>query len=105
MTATEIVRLPKEQLQEMPSFTQHIMQQMAAEEDKFYRQIMAQVLGREPEIEDAKDFTIAGHIDYPDRLLIAYKSVVLGRITKCWKNDIIVNAYTWNFEPGVTSFK
>jgi hypothetical protein len=105
MTVTELIRIPKEQLQEIPSFTQHIMKQMAAEEDKFYRQIMAQVLGREPEIEDAKYFTLAEHIDYPDRSLIAYKSVVLGRITKGWKAEIIVNAFTWSFEPGVTSFK
>lgn len=105
MTATEIVRIPKERLQEIPSFIQRTTQRMAMEEDKFYRQIMKQVLGREPEIEDAKDFTIAEHIDCPDQSLIAYKNTVLGRITKGWNNDIIVNAFTWTFEPGVTSFK
>lgn len=105
MTATELIGMPKEQLQGIPSFTQHIIEQMAAEEDMFYRQIMAQALGREPEIEDAKDFTISEHIDYPDQALIAYKSVVLGRITKGRKVNIIVNTFTWKFEPGVTSFK
>jgi hypothetical protein len=81
------------------------MQQMEAREDQFYREVMAQVLGREPVIEDAKDFTLASHKDHPNQELIAYKGVVLGRITKGWNNDIIVNAFTWNFEPGITTFK
>jgi hypothetical protein len=104
MTATEFQRIPKTQLQELPSFIQRTTQQMAMEEDKFYRQIMNQVLGREPELDDAKEFLLTSHINHPGKELIAFKGVVLGRITKGWKYDTIVNAFTWTFEPGVTSF-
>lgn len=105
MTATEFQRIPKDLL-DIPSVTEHPFQQMAIEEDKFYRQVMRQVLGREPVLEDAKDFTVASHVDYPDIELFAYKSTVLGRITKGWATgDITTNSFTWNFEPGVTTFK
>lgn len=105
MTATQFQRIPIEQLQEIPSVPQQITQQMVAEEDRFYKEIMKQVLGREPALEDAKDFSLASHIDYPDRELIAYKRTVLGRVTKGWATGITTNSFTWNFEPGITTFK
>jgi hypothetical protein len=75
---------------------------MAAKEDEFYREVLRQVIQREPTIEDAKDITLATNPDYPDQELIAYKGMPIGRITRGWDVGVVANSFKWTFEPNPT---
>lgn len=101
MTATEYSRIPKGQLQDIPTFADSIMKRMAAKEDEFYKEVMRQRLNREPTIDDYKDVTLAVHINYPDQELIAYKGQPFGRIIKGYKTDDPLT-FAWTFEPNPT---
>lgn len=101
MTVTELQRIPKEQLQEIPSMQEWVMELMIQKEDEFYKYLLQQLINREPTIEDYKDITLASHINYPNQKLIAYKGRPFGRITQGF-GSVDFCTYTWTFEPIIT---
>jgi hypothetical protein len=104
MTATEFTRIPKEQLQDLPSMQSHLVDQMIETKEQLYKDVIRQVINREPDLDDFKEVTIATHPDYPTQELIAFKGQPLGRVLFSWGNDIIQNTMTWTFEP-IPTFK
>lgn len=96
----EINCIPEIHIKDLTTFSDTIMLKMAAEQDDFYREVLRQVLKREPAIDDAKDITLAIHPDYPNQELIAYKGQPLGRIIKGWDVGVVTNSFKWTFEPN-----
>lgn len=98
----DIQKIDEMHLKDLMSFQDSLMLQMAAKQDDFYKEVLRQVLKREPTIEDAKDITLAIHPDYPNQELIAYKNIPIGRIIKGWDVGVITNSFKWTFEPTPT---
>ena len=64
------------------------MQQMFNLKEDLLKKIMEQVLGREPEMEDAKDFEFISHEQYPGREFIGHKERgLLGEIVMAHRHD------------------
>lgn len=100
-----IPHIPEIHIKDLTTFKDTIILQMAEKEEEFYREVLRQILKREPTIEDAKDITLAINPKYPNQELIAYKGNTLGRIIKGYDNaDFIMNTFKWTFEP-IPTFK
>jgi hypothetical protein len=89
-------------IKDLMSFQDSVMLQMAAKQDEFYKEVLRQIIKREPTIEDAKDITLATHPDYPNQELIAYKDQPIGRIIKGWDVGNYTTSFKWTFEPNPT---
>jgi hypothetical protein len=97
-----IPKIDKINIKDLMSFQDSLCLQMAAKEDEFYKEVIRQIIQREPTIEDARDITLALHPDYPNQELIAYKGVPIGRIIKGWDIGVVTNSFKWTFEPNPT---
>lgn len=96
-----IPHIPEIHIKDLTTFSDTIMLRMAAKEDEFYREVLRQILKREPTLEDGKDITLAIHPNYPDQELIAFKGEPFGRIIKGYKTEDPLT-FAWTFEPNPT---
>lgn len=104
MTATEFKRIPKEQLEEMPSMQEESTIQILRSKEELYKDIIRQVVNREPANDDYKEVEIAKHPDYPTQELIAFKGNPLGRILFSWECGWEGSRIVFTFEP-IPTFK
>jgi pantothenate kinase type III len=61
-----IPKLNEIHIKDLMSFQESVVLQMAAKQDEFYKEILRQIIKREPTIEDAKNITLAINPDYPN---------------------------------------
>lgn len=68
--------------------------------DEVTKEVMRQVLNREPVVEDAKNFQLITHINYPGITMIAYKGITLGKMYLTRTDYEDRHTISYIFEPG-----
>lgn len=104
MTATEFTRIPIERLNDIPSMQSELTKRILLTKEQLYKDIISDVVNREPTKEDFKEVTIATHPSYPTQELIAYKDQPIGRITLSLENGWEGSRVVFTFEP-IPTFK
>lgn len=104
MTATEFTRIPMERLNDIPSMQSELTKRILLTKEQLYKDLIRDVINREPTSDDFKEVTIARHPNYPAQELIAYKDQPIGRITLSFENGWESSRVVFTFEP-IPTFK